>query len=119
MVSAAVGRGFDRYLANYFTNRGYVATKAAGSKGLADVVAVPVHPGHQILLIQAKAGSSHRITPKEWNGLYRLVQSNPCVTALAAFRTEDGPVFYELRNELLLNTRTENLPWLPWVVPRT
>lgn len=117
MVSAGVGRGFDRFLANYFSHRGYLAVKSAGSKGLADVVAIPVHPGGKILLVQAKAGDVHRITPREWNGLYQMVQSNPCVTALAAFRSESGPVFYELCNELLLNTRTEKLPWRPWTIP--
>lgn len=117
MVSAGVGRGFDRFLANWFTNRGYVATKSAGSKGLADVIAVPIHPGGSILLVQAKAGDVHRIAPKEWNGLWKLATSNPCVTALAAFRTPEGPVFYELCNELLLNTPAKRLPWKPWNVP--
>lgn len=122
MVSSGVGRGFDRYLANYFTNRGYVATKSAGSKGLADVIAIPPFPGASILLIQAKAGDTHRITPKEWNGLYKLAEANPCITALAAFRDVGGPpMFFELLDYMKPGTRTEKLPWQPWLLsgPRT
>lgn len=117
MVSAGVGRGFDRFLATYFTNRGFVATKSAGSKGLADVVAVPIHPGGSILLVQAKAGDLHRISPREWNGLYKLAESNPCITALAAFRGDGVPIFRELLGYVEPRTRSENLPWKTWIPP--
>jgi Holliday junction resolvase len=69
---------------------GYWVCKAAGSKGVADLVALK--PG-EVLLLQVKKGrafggtTTNRITHEEWNGLYALARHVGALPIVADFPT--------------------------------
>lgn len=114
MVSSRVGRGFDREVANYLINRGYLAIKSAGSKTCIDIAAFPVANQGPIAIVQCKAGDG-RITSREWTCLLTVAeQSAGFVLPLVALRGDSHPVFFQILGPMKPRTRTENLPWTPW-----
>lgn len=110
-TSSRTGRAFDREIADYLRNRGYLTVKSAGSKTCVDVAAFPVATNGPVLIVQGKAGAG-RITTREWLCLLQVSErSTGCVVPLVALRVDSRPVFYRILGPLLPRTKTENLPW--------
>lgn len=64
-MSYAKGRAFEYRVRDYLDKREYFWVRSAGSKGVADLVALK--DGYPALLIQCKRHGA--MPPKEWNAL--------------------------------------------------
>lgn len=76
MSNASRGSAFERQVKERFEAAGWYVTRAAGSHGCADLLAIePVAPwpdgrGGEIAFVQAKLGGPGRLSPAEWDELF-------------------------------------------------
>ena len=80
------GAVFERHVAAKLTNDGYLVIRAAGSHGVADLVALK--PG-QVLLINCKLSGAGAVPPAEWNALWEAAERVGAV-ALVVSRPKRG-----------------------------
>src|SRR5262245_8111951 len=69
MSRASQGASFERQVRGLLEGLGWYVTRAAGSRGPVDLLAVG--PG-EVLFVQAKLGGPGRLAPVEWNALFAL-----------------------------------------------
>lgn len=79
MSTASRGRSYEHRVRDLLTGAGYYVIRAAGSKGVVDLVALR---GEHTLLVQVKGGTP-RLDPVPWNALYDLAWRTGGVPLLA------------------------------------
>jgi Holliday junction resolvase len=84
----AYGRAFEYRVRADLEKRGYVAIRAAGSRGPVDIIALS--PRYR-LLVQCKING--KISPLQWAELYELAAVNRCVPVLASAPNHRGCVY--------------------------
>lgn len=118
----ARGAALERWIVDQLREAGWYATRAAGSKGSADVVAVRDRsPGAAeawplVALIQAKSGSSALPGPAEWNTLVENARLAGAIPVLVHRRAKGSRAvdWWELTGPKLQRTERERWPWRPW-----
>jgi len=82
----SLGSDFERRVMAKLKEHGWYVMRAAGSRGVADLVAMrqrdPVRLGPEVLLVQCKRG--FQCGPKEWNALVSAAEQVCAVPVLAA-----------------------------------
>ena len=94
MTQYTRGTAFERAIAKRFVDDGYFVVRAAGSHGVADLVALKPT---QVVLVQCKLGGPGELTRTEWNTFLeaaRRVRAAPVV----ASRPVRGKYAYHLLN---------------------
>jgi len=78
------GRKFEYRVRDYFIKSGYFVVRSAGSKGLADLIAIPQKNNHLLkpILVQCKSGDG-RINAVELKALKALAYKYDIIPALA------------------------------------
>lgn len=120
------GTPFENKVKRELQSHGWHVTRAAGSRGEADLVAIKAirlsvprqHGGpsrttrHRILLVQCKTDG--RLDPGEWNALYRATAEIHGI-AILADRPKRGMIRYrELTGTKHRRAREGNQAWRPW-----
>ena len=91
MSRASRGADFERACRAVLLEAGWYVTRAAGSHGPADLVAISPH---EVGFVQCKLGGPGAFAPLEWNQLFELARSCGGV-ALIAHRPARGVLRFE------------------------
>lgn len=95
MSNASRGSAFERQVMAKLREAGWYVTRAAGSHGCADLLAIePVDDSplySEVAFVQAKLGGPGACRPKEWNDLYDTAKRYGGV-ALIAHRPKRGRI---------------------------
>ena len=100
------GRNFEYRVKAKLINAGYYVMRAYGSKGLADLVAIPplseANYSLRPLMIQCKYSCKHRlqISKEEKNKLKNAVRLYNC-TVVIAYNTEEGVIMKDLYDRFI------------------
>lgn len=96
----SAGRELEYRVRDLLRDRGYLVIRSAGSKGIADLVALPridSHPETGLsgpLLVQCKRGGV--MPPREWNEMLTEALSASCTAVLACYTPRKPIELYRL-----------------------
>lgn len=102
------GRGFEYDVRDELEARGFFVVRAAGSCGVADLVALGQCQQHQVLLVQCKRDG--RCPPREWNPLYDIAFQHQAIPLIAMQGERTGEILYRL----LTGVKVPGGPRSPW-----
>jgi Holliday junction resolvase len=114
MSGASRGIYLERRVAEILAKRGWFTIRAAGSHGIADVVAVAPAT---VAFIQAKTDGA--IRGLEWNRLWEVAGTYGAVPVVAQYgtRSHRAIIFVEITGPHKPRTREwPNVPWHPHVI---
>lgn len=111
MSNATRGIYLERRVAEILGQRGYFTIRAAGSHGIADVVAI--RPGH-VVFVQCKTNGI--VSGTEWNRLWEVTLALGAVPVIGQWHRGDaraGITFMEITGTHL--ARSKRWPCVQWV----
>jgi len=104
------GATFERQIAARLTEDGYLVVRAAGSKGIADLVALKFG---QVLLVNVKLPGAGAVPPAEWNELFAAAEQIGAV-ALVVSRPKRGAKAWQRITAPKTGVRGVKPPCVPW-----
>lgn len=109
MSTATRGRQYEHRVRDDLAANGYYVIRAAGSKGVMDLVALKADG---TLLVQVKGGIAGRLDPAPWNALYDLAALVGGVPVLAEVLPRKPIAYYRLAGRKDAPGRQPYVPFL-------